>query len=357
MGCCGSSLSKEEIAELNDSRKYDALLRDTKNEEQRVIKLLLLGTGESGKSTIFKQMQILYEQNGFNEYDIQTFRSVLRRNSVESMQTLVVACQRWGTEFKDSKSERSIQRLMTVDPLSADFWVDDLVAPIKQLWTEEPAIKAAYTNRSRLQLLDSAAYFFDNVERIGAATFRPNYEDILRARLRTSGIVERTFIINDVPFKFVDVGGQRNERRKWIHCFEDVTAVIFVTAISEYDQSLYEDEKVNRLHESVKVFEAIINNKYFNKSTVILFMNKIDLMREKLLNTRINVCFPEYDGNNSFEDCSDYIEKKFLEVSEDKKRMIFPHLTCATDTNNIRHVFDACKVTILNNNLHRLGLA
>ena len=39
-----------------------------------------------------------------------------------------------------------------------------------------------------------------------------------------------------------DVGGQRSERKKWIHCFEDVTAIIFCVAMSEYDQVLHEDE-------------------------------------------------------------------------------------------------------------------
>ncbi len=152
-------------------------------------------------------------------------------------------------------------------------------------------------------------------------------------------------------YRFLDVGGQRNERRKWLHCFEDVTAVIFVTAISEYDQTLFEDEKVNRLQESLKVFENIINNKFFKKSTIILFMNKIDLFIDKLRLKSIKTCFPEYDGTNQLEDASDFIERQFLSRSEDyaikpgdaKKRMIFPYFTCATDTNNVKKVFDACK--------------
>lgn len=42
--------------------------------------------------------------------------------------------------------------------------------------------------------------------------------------------------------RLFDVGGQRSERKKWIHCFEDVTAIIFCVAMSEYDQVLHEDE-------------------------------------------------------------------------------------------------------------------
>ena len=59
----------------------------------------------------------------------------------------------------------------------------------------------------------------------------------LRTRVRTSGIVEEKYIIDEVTFVMYDVGGQRNERKKWIHCFDNVTAVIFVAAVSEYDQA------------------------------------------------------------------------------------------------------------------------
>jgi hypothetical protein len=116
---------------------------------------------------------------------------------------------------------------------------------------------------------------FEHIKRIGRADYVPNSLDILQARLRTSGIVERMFRIQGVDFKFLDVGGQRNERRKWIHCFDGVTAMIFVAAVSEYDQVLYEDEKKNRLTESMEVFENVSNNRYFTKTTMILFLNKV----------------------------------------------------------------------------------
>lgn len=52
--------------------------------------------------------------------------------------------------------------------------------------------------------------------------------------------------IDGSTFEMYDVGGQRNERKKWIHCFDNVTAVIFVAALSEYDQCLFEDASTNR---------------------------------------------------------------------------------------------------------------
>ena len=67
---------------------------------------------------------------------------------------------------------------------------------------------------------------------------------MLRSRVKTTGITETTFVIGDLTYRMFDVGGQRSERKKWIHCFENVTAIIFLVAISEYDQVLIEDETV-----------------------------------------------------------------------------------------------------------------
>jgi guanine nucleotide-binding protein G(i) subunit alpha len=93
------------------------------------------------------------------------------------------------------------------------------------------------------------------------------------------------------------VGGQRSERRKWIHCFEDVTCLLFCVACSEYDETLIEDVSVNRLRESLQLFESICNNRYFLNTSIILFLNKMDLFKEKLRIIPFRDYFPEYTGD------------------------------------------------------------
>jgi len=352
-------MSHQESADAETTKKLDNVLKVTQNNDTKIIKLLLLGTGESGKSTIFKQMQILYVDNGFTEFEKNVFRPVVRKNIVDSIQTLIMGADRFNLRFQDKNSNDIARWLLRLDPLANDFWNDDIVPRVRHLWEREPAITQAYSNRSKLQLIDSAAYFFkpENLNRIADPNYIPNKDDILRARLRTSGIVEKVFNIQGNLFKFLDVGGQRNERRKWIHCFQDVTAVIFVTAIQEYDQFLYEDEKENRLLESINVFNQIINNICFARSTIILFLNKMDLFAEKIKYVPLSVCFNDIDGdsNKGVDEASDFIRDKFTVCSQDKKRLIFAHKTCATDTKNVEKVFEACKVTILKISLDRIG--
>lgn len=99
-----------------------------------------------------------------------------------------------------------------------------------------------------------------------------------------------------MTYRIFDVGGQRPERKKWIHCFEDVTSLLFLVAISEYDQLLVEDESVNRMQEALTLFDSICNSRWFVKSSVILFLNKIDRFREKLQENPMQNYFPDYTG-------------------------------------------------------------
>jgi guanine nucleotide-binding protein subunit alpha len=138
--------------------------------------------------------------------------------------------------------------------------------------------------------------YFDDVDRISLPNFVPNDQDVLRTRVKTSGITETKFLIGDLTYRMVDVGGQRSERKKWIHCFEDVTAIIFMVAISEYDQVLFEDETVNRISESLMLFKSVCEMDWFSKTSIILFMNKTDLFEKKLKSSPLINYFPKYRG-------------------------------------------------------------
>jgi len=93
----------------------------------------------------------------------------------------------------------------------------------------------------------------ENFARIDSMDFYPTKDDIVRTRQMTNGIVEHTLPLFDLECKVIDVAGQRNQRRKWIHLFEGVDLVVFVASIADYNLPLKEDPSVNGLQESLRV--------------------------------------------------------------------------------------------------------
>ena len=120
--------------------------------------------------------------------------------------------------------------------------------------------------------------------------------DILMASVRTCGIVEQDFVINGKRFHFLDLGGQRHERLKWGHCFKQVAGVIFVAALSGYDQTLVEDAKVNRLDEAVALFQEVVNTPELANTNMVVFLNKLDLFEARLKQKPIKQVIPDYHG-------------------------------------------------------------
>jgi hypothetical protein len=205
-------------------------------------------------------------------------------------------------------------------------------------------------------------YYFENIDRIKQPGYLASQQDILLSRVRTSGIVTERYMIDGSQFEMYDVGGQRNERKKWIHCFDDVTAVIFVAALSEYDQKLFEDANQNRMTEAIDLFDEITNNRYFRGSSMILFLNKSDLFASKIKRVAINKIenFSDYKGPcgeepGTYEKGIEYFLKKFLAKSKTQEKVIYHHITCATDTDNVSVVFNATKDIILRDNLKDSG--
>jgi len=176
---------------------------------------------------------------------------------------------------------------------------------------------------------------------------------VLRARLRTTGAYEIAFNLGGTRFKVIDVGGQRSERRKWLPLFIDVTAILFFASLSEYNMRLEEDKDVNRLHESLKLFEEIITHKGFMDIPVILFLNKDDLFKEKIREVDLKVCFAEYSGGKDYELGKKYILDRFVEKNA-SARLLYTHVTVATDTKNIDFVFTAVKDIILRHYLQEI---
>jgi guanine nucleotide-binding protein subunit alpha len=157
----------------------------------------------------------------------------------------------------------------------------------------------------------------------------------------------------------VDVGGQRSERKKWIHVFDNVQVVLFLVAISGYDHVLVEDRNGNQMHEALMLFESISNSKYFEKSALILFLNKIDLFREKIAGgmSPISKVFPDYTGQaNDIEAGMEFFANKFRNLVRQPKKEVYVHYTNATDTDLLKKTMASVQDMIVQRNLNALIL-
>lgn len=351
--------SPEELEQRYKSQQIDKMLEKDKQVLKRQVKLLLLGAGESGKSTFLKQMRIIHGVK-FDPEQIKEYQQVIYQNVVKGMKVLMDARDKLGIPWGDNNNVsvgRELFEFNNTMVLDTRLFVH--YAPLlAKLW-KDSGIRRAFERRREFQLSDSIEYFLNNLDRIAKTDYIPTNRDILHCRKATKGITEFVIPINNVPFLFVDVGGQRSQRQKWFRCFDSVTSILFLVSSSEFDQVLLEDRRTNRLEESKYVFETIINNKVFENVSIILFLNKYDLLVKKVANpeTDIRWYFPQFSGNShSIHDVQRFILTMFTEVKRTPGNALYHHFTTAVDTQNIKVVFNSVKDTILNRNLESLML-
>jgi len=247
------------------------------------------------------------------------------------------------------ESSEFIEKLEYHTPIT-----DDVCTHLLRIW-EDPAIQKAWEMRTTYQCPYPVDYFISRLPEINKPGYVPSIEDVIKARVRTTGIVELNFTLFENKFVILDVGGQRNERKKWIHFFDKgVTAVIFVAAISEYDQRLVEDPDTNRVQEALGLFKEVLEQKMSENKPVILFLNKHDLFMEKIKTVHLNVCFPDYIGSMELEPAQTFIKEKFLSMCKNPSKTIHTHFTCATDTNAVGKVFESVRNIVINKELEKV---
>ncbi|KAJ8527101.1 hypothetical protein K7X08_029578 [Anisodus acutangulus] len=348
--------------------------------DKHIQKLLLLGGGDSGKSTIFKQIKLLF-QTGFDEEELKNYIPVIHANVYQTIKILHDGSKELAqNELEASKYLLSAENKEIGEKLSEiggrlDYphLTKDLVQDIEALW-KDPAIQETLLRGNELQVPDCARYFMENLQRFSYIYYVPTKEDVLFARIRTTGVVEIQFSPvgenkkSGEVYRLFDVGGQRNERRKWIHLFEGVTAVIFCAAISEYDQTLFEDERKNRMMETKELFEWVLKQPCFEKTSFMLFLNKFDIFEQKVLKVPLNACewFKDYQpvstGKQEIEHAYEFVKKKFEEsyfqcTAPDRVDRVFKiYRTIALDQKLVKKTFKLVDETLRRRNLFEAAI-
>ncbi|KAF3918596.1 hypothetical protein AA313_de0202380 [Arthrobotrys entomopaga] len=345
MGGCMSREASDEMEQRKKSQAIDREIMDDSRRLRRECKILLLGSGESGKSTIVKQMKIIH-QDGYTVEELAQYRLTVYKNLVDCAKALIDAMRQFEIVPELESNKVDPDPTIPLDPRVSKA--------VSALW-DDSAVPAVLEHQSEFYIMDSAPYFFAEAGRIGTPDYIPTEADVLRARTKTTGIYETRFTMGQLNIHMFDVGGQRSERKKWIHCFESVTSIIFCVALSEYDQVLLEEQNQNRMLESLVLFDSVVNSRWFVRTSIILFLNKVDLFRQKLPRTPLSNYFPDYSGGPDVNRAAKYLLWRFNQVNRAHLNL-YPHLTQATDTSNIRLVFAAVKETILQNALKDSGI-
>ncbi len=207
---------------------------------------------------------------------------------------------------------------------------------------------------------DSARYFFSAVERIADPAYLPSDQDILRARPTIAGNQATILKVGELTYRLCNMSNQWHGRRKWIHHFEGVKAVLFFVDLNMYDYDLVEINDCALLHhpsrtlrflfqliiritieDAIDMFDVLCNTTSFEESSKVSFTSLFDLqiltgreqilflftdgLEEKLLRVPLANYFPDYSGQ-SYNAACDHMLQRFVSVNRNpSKAQIYAH--------------------------------
>ena len=308
------------------------------------------GAGGSGKTTLRKQIQRLYTNSYASAAERKEVADIIVGNLLEGARAIIAASFERGigggiTADESLAAAKHINSLheetKTLEPAT--------VSALQVLWND-PVFQSAIEHRSQYQLQECVLPFFREVQTYpawGGPDWIPSVDDCVRARIRSTGVIQVDFVSQGVPYSLLDAGGQRAERRKWIQCFNDVTALIYMASLTDYDEVLYEDAHKNRLQESLEVFDDLCKTQQWQ---TLLFLNKIDLFDIKFNIKRVplNVSglFPDAPDTDNMDEAIEWMAGLY------KSKMwrggsFFVHAVAAVDAESVSYLFADMKFVIL----------
>jgi len=317
---------KKRSSEVQQKSDIDRMLEEEHLKEELHFKMICLGPGESGKSTVIKQLRIIHKKK-LDSRELDQYRLSLQSNALQSMDTVLKAGVKFGFELDEDVKALSdkITAAWEAQAEDSDFaFTPELAETIQALWKTD-VVKSIYKRRNEYWLLDGASHYFDRCDVYAEEDFVPTEEDVVMARARTTGIVTTEFDQGVIHWSVVDVGGQRSERKKWMHVFDDVKAVVFVVNLSGYNSVLFEDESVNRMHEALELFKGTVNQTAFRDKPVYLLLNKKDLFEQVLKDNPITKCFPNFTGGTSASAAIHFIGEQFTNQLAPERRSSFQY--------------------------------
>ena len=359
----GKSVPPEDQAR---NKLLTKLLARATREDSYKKKLLFLGTGASGKSTFMKQIIQNYG-TGFSDDEKTWWKRKAATNVIEALQILCEESisMKDDPEYKCNADDdddfydgyKRLRDIVTKSKSKSQTLIfNSLDAKvIYKLW-KHPLIQFGYDNRGHFPFdFGDIEYFFHRVSMLADPEYQLSHADITYVRSKTNGVYEQTVTIEGVNFTFIDVAGQRSSRNKWIACFSDVTAVIWVSALDNYNEVLFENENVNAMDDALEAFEWAVTHPMLEKPIFALFLNKIDSLEKKIKKNSkkfgLKRFFDDYDGaDGDTEAAAEFLKDVFLSCVPEE-REIPSYIVQATDPTNANKVLHGVIFGLLNNEM------
>ena len=315
------------------------------------LKILILGPGESGKSTYWRQLRNIYT-GGLTVREKKNLIGPIRVNLIHDIQVILEFSE---TTQIDIASELSseVELIKSLNENDDDL-DEDIAEKILRVW-EDPGAKEIYRKIHSCNLSDHTAFFLDSAERIAQPDYIPTDEDVIKSRIRTIGVNEIKLNINDKKIKLVDVGGQQCERAKWKNVFNNVNAIIFVISLADFDQTMFEDQDERRTTDSLQLFKQTISNPLFSKIPIYLILNKQDEFERKLKSEpgaaeAFKRSYPDFQGDLSdIPSVIKFIEEQYIAQTEPRQAgaEIKTFVTTALQQDKLNQTFLAVSQNLL----------
>ncbi|KAF2232347.1 G-alpha-domain-containing protein [Viridothelium virens] len=338
-------------AESRRNDEVDDLLHEWANEKKREAKILFTGCGGSGKATLLRHLRILYGVP-YTGDERRQWKMTIIKNMLSDSDAVLQYMRDQRIEFEND-SNKDYAQAITAWSCNDDSNVvsGHIFEALKYLRIDKGYQSALFQTRDSWTHYPHSTlnlhYFINNLERLSAPNDLPSDEDILRASKRLCGITEVICDIGERKCRLYELGGSRGERKKWIHLFDDCSAVFFLAALNEYDQQLSEDSSVNRLSEALTLFESVTRSVWFANSAIVLFFTKVDIFLEKVTSGEIPIgkYFPEYDMlPNDIAAAQEFFANKFKKVAQITRKEIQVHYINVLSAESVKEAMSILQI-------------